>query len=95
LEPLRAEVLATSGKHAEARRLLADLERRFGTERFSSAEMAAAYVALGDRDSAFAWIAAGLEDRQDRLDNLKASPLWDPIRPDPRFHARLRRMNLE
>ncbi len=95
LEPLRAEVLATTGQHAEARRLLAVLERRPVIARFSSAEIAAAYLALGDKDSALAWIGKGLEERDSRLDSLKFSPLWDPIRPDPRFHALLRRMNLE
>ncbi len=53
------------------------------------------WLALGDTDSAFAWIRKGMEERELRLDNIKVSPLWDPIRADPRFHALLRQMNLE
>ncbi len=76
LDDVRAEVLAASGKRAEARRLLTDLERRSGTEPLSPGQMASAYVALGDKDAAFAWLARGIEERDQSLSDLMASPSW-------------------
>ncbi len=75
----RAYVLARGGRTPEARNVLATAKRE-PDEGFS---VARAHVALGEADSAFAWI---------RRSNLKwphraslADPALDPIRRDPRF----------
>jgi TolB-like protein/tetratricopeptide (TPR) repeat protein len=95
LSGLRAEVLAASGKSAEAQRILADLERRFSAEPLPRGTLAAAHLALGDKDATFVWLARGVDERDPSLFDLKANPQWDPIRPDRRFRELLQRMNLE
>ncbi len=56
--------------------------------------MAAIYAELGDVDQALAWLEKAYQQRVMKLVFLKASPEWDPLRDDPRFHDLLLRMNL-
>jgi hypothetical protein len=51
------------------------------------------YFALGDKDRGFYWLEKSVNDHELTLD-LKAEPLYDVIRSDPRFAALLRRMSL-
>ncbi len=95
LSGVRAEVLAASGQRAAAQRLLADVEKRFSTEPLPRSILAAAHLALGEKDAALIWLERGVEERDQVLISLKISPQWDPIRADPRFQELLRRMNLE
>jgi serine/threonine-protein kinase len=53
--------------------------------------VASFYAQLGDHDGAFALLEKAYEKRQIR--NLK-SPIFDPIRSDPRFHNLLLRLEL-
>lgn len=48
----------------------------------------------GDRPAAFRWLFKGLEERSAPLVYLKADPLYDPIRDDPRFRELLARIGL-
>ncbi len=48
----------------------------------------------GDRAAAFHWLFKGLEERSAPLVYLKADPLYDPIRDDPRFRELLGRIGL-
>ena len=48
----------------------------------------------GDRTAAFHWLYKGLEERSAPLVYLKADPLYDPIRDDPRFRQLLSRIGL-
>ena len=96
LSAMRARVLAAAGDRAASQRLLADLEKRFDTERTSPGMLAGAHLALGDKDATFAWIGRGVEERDQWVRyGLKTDPDWDPIRSDTRYHALLRRMHLE
>jgi hypothetical protein len=54
--------------------------------------MALVYVALGDRDRAFALLDQGITDRRWELVNVKVDWMLDPIRDDPRFSKLVRRM---
>jgi tetratricopeptide (TPR) repeat protein len=52
------------------------------------------YLDAGDYDRAMDWLETAFEVRDPNLLYLGVSPLWDPVRSDPRFQDLLRRMNL-
>jgi TolB-like protein len=56
----------------------------------SPVDRAAAYSAVGQAEPALALLEAALEARDPRLSSLRADPVWDPLRPEPRFQALLR-----
>lgn len=68
----------------------AELEER--GEPFSQVDYAAALVALGEYDEAFERLAVAYEAREPRLFSLRSDPVWDPVRPDPRFRDLQRRL---
>jgi len=58
------------------------------------ANIATVYVALGDRDQAFARLEKAYEVRTQYLAWLKLNPELDSLHPDPRFQDLLRRVGL-
>jgi TolB-like protein len=56
--------------------------------------MAFTYSSLGNKDRAFAWLDKAYEQRNWMIIYLKADPVWDPLRSDPRFEGLLRRAGL-
>jgi TolB-like protein/DNA-binding winged helix-turn-helix (wHTH) protein/Tfp pilus assembly protein PilF len=58
------------------------------------AAIAAAYVRSGDHESALTWLERLYAERGAWLRGLKVSPVWDPLRGDPRFQDLLRRARL-
>ena len=56
--------------------------------------LAEIYTALGEKDKAFKWLEAGLEQRQSWMPMIGQNPNFKPLRGDPRFQDLLRRMNL-
>jgi TolB-like protein/DNA-binding SARP family transcriptional activator/Tfp pilus assembly protein PilF len=77
-----AYVHARAGRRAEAERFL----KLAKTDPWESFNVARAYVALGEPDSAFAWLGRSSWKWPHRA--LRADPALDPLRSDPRF-ARL------
>ncbi len=49
------------------------------------------YAGLGEKDKAFEWLDRGYEVRDDWFDVLKASPMFDGLRSDPRFEQMLKK----
>jgi len=74
-----AYVLARAGRRAEAERFL-KLAKQDPWEGFT---IARAYVALGEPDSAFAWLDRSSWKWPHRA--VRADPALDPLRSDPRF----------
>ena len=54
--------------------------------------MALVYTGLEDNDRAFDWLEKAVETRAWEMPNLKASPIFDRLRSDPRFPALLDRV---
>lgn len=56
-------------------------------------DIAAVYVALGDKDEAFRLLEKSVKERDSLLVFFKEDPTFDDLRSDPRWKALLRRMN--
>ena len=89
---VRANVEA--GHRAEALRWLNILKRREKTGYVPAAAFVDAYLALGERDQAFAWFERAYQEQADILQWLKVHPFFDPVRDDPRFKDLLHRVGL-
>src|SRR5207248_3917341 len=73
---------AVGGRHAEARDLLAQLEKGAdGSVR--ALPVARVYAGLDDRDHAFAWLNKAVDQRDVAL-FLQTDPVYDRLRDDPR-----------
>jgi len=81
---------ALQGKRAEARGILARLEKAYG----SALDGAGIYVWLGDTNGAFAALDRGFKDRDGGLILMRFTPVLEPIRSDPRFEQLERRVGV-
>ena len=52
------------------------------------------YIRAGQPDEALDWLERGYEERNQNMPYISVAPVFDPVRPAPRFQALLRRMNL-
>jgi len=87
-------VLAVSGKKREAERILADLISRSKQRYLPPTYIARVCNGLGEKDQAFAWLEKGYAVRDSHMEFLAIDPLYDSLRPDPRFQDLLRRLHL-
>jgi len=87
-------VYALQGRRREARAVLARMDSISRREYVTSYAMALVHAALGQTDSAFAWLDRGLEERTHWLVWLRRDRRWAPIRPDPRFEPLATRVGL-
>jgi hypothetical protein len=64
------------------------------TGRFQPLADAFVFLGLGRKDETFSWLDRAYEERDARrLAFLNIDPMFDPLRPGPRFPDLLRRMN--
>ncbi len=89
-----AHALARAGRKDEAMRVVDGLKVRSKREYVTPYGMALAYVGLGDKDQAFAWLDRACEEYSVWLFLAKVEPTLDPLRPDPRFGQVLRKLGL-
>lgn len=85
-------VYGLAGKKQEALKLIEELKERARQRHISGFTFAHAYLGLGEKDQALTWLERAYEDRE-LMVFIKAYPLWDALRSEPRFQALLRRMN--
>jgi tetratricopeptide (TPR) repeat protein len=89
-----ASAQAAAGNQTEARSLLTQL-KELSKQRYIAPECHfLVYVALDDKDEAFAWLKRMYEVRSGYPLRLKVQPELDSLRTDPRFAEWLRRLNL-
>jgi serine/threonine-protein kinase len=88
------QAYAVSHREAEARKILQQLIDRSQQTYVQPVWMAVICLGLNDRDQAFMWLQKAYQDRSAWLVNLKADPMFDPIRSDPRFVDLVRRVGL-
>jgi hypothetical protein len=87
-----AYAYAISGRKAEARDLLGQLEKGYGGS-VRALAMARVYTGLGDRDRAIAVAGKGSGSGDVAL-SLQADSVYDGLRSDPSFRSLLERVNL-
>ena len=91
---LAAHVHAVAGQKAEAERLIHDVEEGARHRYFCPYEIGAAYVSLGDPDTAVKWFRKGVDDRADCMAWLGVEPWIEAFRSDPRYAELLRDVGL-
>jgi pentatricopeptide repeat protein len=84
---------AGAGRLDEAKQLVEELHRRRESGYVPPAAFLNAYLGLGDREQAFAWLERAAEERSGMTQYVRVHPYLDPLRDDPRFRDLLRRMN--
>jgi len=83
-----------SGKKGEAHKLLNYLKESAKQRYVSPFYIAIVYKGVGEKDQAFEWLQKAYEDGSGWLVLLKADPVMDPLRSDPRYQDLLRRIGL-
>ncbi len=87
---------AVAGRRAEAQKVLDKLNELSKQSYVPAEAMACVYAGLGDKDKAFEWLEKTYEERSAApFHPLKADPIYDPLRSDPRFVDLLRGTNLQ
>ena len=82
-----ARTLAALGRTTEARRITAELVADASRRYVSGDYIAAAYLALGNREEALRWLERANEDRSQWMLSARSDPRWRPLRGDARFEA--------
>jgi serine/threonine-protein kinase len=77
--------LALSGRIEEARQILKGLHDRADHRYDSPFDLATLYLALGDRECGFKWLAQAFQNRCFEVLSIKVDPRFDPFRDDPKF----------
>jgi tetratricopeptide (TPR) repeat protein len=95
VDSLEAMTLAFAGRRAEATAMLDDIARRAVNDYISPVSIAYISTALGDKDRAFENLDRAIFDRDPNILGLKSNPIFDSLRDDERYHALLRKMQLE
>jgi serine/threonine protein kinase/Tfp pilus assembly protein PilF len=92
---LKGMIHAKSGNRTEAEKRLQELKAWSQHRYVDPAHMAVLFMALGQNDQAFDWLEKAYSGRSAELTALNIDPLWDDLRPDPRFSELLRKIGLE
>lgn len=98
LPPTREQLgyaYAEAGRRDEALKVLDEMDQRAARgEYVTPLGIAWIYIALGDKDQAFAWLDKACDEHNGGLPYLKTEPVYDSLRSDPRFANVMRRVNL-
>jgi TolB-like protein/tetratricopeptide (TPR) repeat protein len=87
-------VLALADSVAAARDVVRTLESLYQSGRVDAGLILRPLAAMGDGDGAFSWLDRAIVDRSYIVSFLRADPLMDPLRSDPRFEEALARAGL-
>jgi TolB-like protein/DNA-binding winged helix-turn-helix (wHTH) protein/Tfp pilus assembly protein PilF len=87
-------VYASEGKKTKASEVLNRLIRMSEQRYVSGLDIAGIYLSLGDRERAFQWLEKAWQDREPMLIMLKVTPIYAPLRSDPRYNKLLKKVGL-
>lgn len=85
---------AVAGKKNEAHQVLDQLLKRSNDNYVSPYYIALVYTGLGEKDQAFEWLEKAYDDRESYFNLFKVEPVFDTLRPDPRYVNLLHRLGL-
>jgi serine/threonine protein kinase/Tfp pilus assembly protein PilF len=88
-----AKAYVLAGRRGELSRLAARWETRARQEYISASRLAVIYGDLGENERALHWLTKGMNERSPSMIFIKADPLLDQVRNEPRFQELVRRMN--
>ena len=88
-----ALVYGLAGRKGETQKIIGELKERSRHHYVFPSVFAYAYLGLGDKDQALTYLERAYEEQDPALFWLKMSPIFDPLRSEPRFQALLRRVN--
>jgi len=86
---------AVSGNRSEAQKVLDELEQLSKRSYVPPDNIALVYLGLGKKNLTFEYLEKAYEDRSVGLSWLKADPIFDSLRSDPRFIKLLKKVGLE
>jgi tetratricopeptide (TPR) repeat protein len=81
----RAYIYGRSDQSAQARHALQELLQSNRNHPVDATIVAWAYLGIGDKDQALAWLEKAYAQHSNELVTLKVSPAYDALRGDPRF----------
>lgn len=84
-----------SGQPEQAHRALQKLLALNDANPVDPRMIAVAYIGVGDRPKALAWLQKACDVHSNEMTSLKVSPQFDSLRDDPKFHELTRRVGLE
>jgi serine/threonine protein kinase/Tfp pilus assembly protein PilF len=85
---------AVSGKKAEARKVIIDLQELSKIRYVPAYDIAVIHASLSQQDEAFEWLERAYQERSGWLAYLNVEPRLDGLRSDSRFTDLLRRVRL-
>ncbi len=88
-------VCALGGRRGEAQKLVGELQGLAERAHVPAISFAFIYSGLGEIDKALDWIEKAIEERDAMIALSAVNVIFDPLRSHPRYHALLRKMNLE
>ena len=91
----QAYAYGRTGQRVQAQHALQELVSVNRKQEVDASAFVWAYVGMGDKDQAFAWLEKAYSQHSNVLTNLKVEPYFDPLRDDPRFKDLLRRVGLD
>ena len=84
---------AVAGRKNEAQQVIIQLLNRSKDNYVSSYYIALVYTGLGEKDKAFEWLEKAFEERESYFNLFRVEPVFDTLRPDPRFASLLSRVD--
>jgi TolB-like protein/DNA-binding winged helix-turn-helix (wHTH) protein/Flp pilus assembly protein TadD len=90
---LLGNAYALSGEKKKALSSLEELKKLSKKKYVSPVDIAIVYTGLGDQNAAFLWLEKAYQEHIMRIQELP-EPLFDSLRPDPRFWDLMRRLGL-
>ena len=87
-------VYAAAGREKEAREVLGKLKLLAQKRYVPALYVAGLHTSLGEPNPAFDWLERAYRERSNYLLFIRADPVFQPLRGDPRFPELLRRMGL-
>ena len=94
MHALLGHAYAASGRTAEAKQVLNDLQQLQGQRYVSPYTVAAIHAGLGDEEQALKWLERAVETRDIWLMNLKVDPVFAKLRSQRQFTDILARIRL-
>ena len=83
-----------AGRRADALKVIDELDQLSKQGQLPPLEKAIVYIGLGERDKAFQFLDQAYSDRFANLISFTTDPIYDDLRPDPRFAVLARRIGL-